>query len=634
MDSSRLKQSPTSLILRRVARAALPAVALAFGLGLSPASAQSLQDALAQAYQSNPTLDAARAQLRATDELIPQAKSGFLPTINANGSASRNLQKNGPVETYWTEKSVGAEIVQPLFRGGRTVASLSRAEALVQAQRASLQSTEQSVLLAVAQAYSDVVRDEAVLQLTVNNEQVLKRQLEAANDRFRVGEITRTDVSQSESRLALSTSNRIAAEGALNASRATFARLIGAVPQGLTQAAPLTGLPASLDATIALAEQNNPQVLAAKFSERAADAAVDQVAGELLPTVSLVGSYSRTWDRPGTLGDLDNGAILARVTVPIYEAGGTTARVREAKQTASQRRIQIDEAVRGARETGIRAWEALSTAAALLPMEEEEATGSSPSDDEEEEGNTETEHSASPSPPGGRKSLHSQKVERILHKVWRLLREFNLPKDLDYEALRREILTTLRSMPELKIRKKTVNQSTVVVSFIILKRLALRPVGVEEVIAALKGLEPSHSLSRSSKPNYSRNHSEVLGISKLVSSLESSLEGRPSPRTEDDQAKWIKACLEATRTLSGSLQLGEEVGALAARLALLSDDSSLASRHLASVSASLVLVAARRLKRKVTLTRVAEVSNVSSCTIRKAVKALEELLAQKGEPSS
>ncbi|AUN29527.1 TolC family outer membrane protein [Niveispirillum cyanobacteriorum] len=372
MDSSRLKQSPTSLILRRVARAALPAVALAFGLGLSPASAQSLQDALAQAYQSNPTLDAARAQLRATDELIPQAKSGFLPTINANGSASRNLQKNGPVETYWTEKSVGAEIVQPLFRGGRTVASLSRAEALVQAQRASLQSTEQSVLLAVAQAYSDVVRDEAVLQLTVNNEQVLKRQLEAANDRFRVGEITRTDVSQSESRLALSTSNRIAAEGALNASRATFARLIGAVPQGLTQAAPLTGLPASLDATIALAEQNNPQVLAAKFSERAADAAVDQVAGELLPTVSLVGSYSRTWDRPGTLGDLDNGAILARVTVPIYEAGGTTARVREAKQTASQRRIQIDEAVRGARETGIRAWEALSTARASIKSRNEQ----------------------------------------------------------------------------------------------------------------------------------------------------------------------------------------------------------------------------------------------------------------------
>lgn len=372
MDANRLTQTPTSLILRRMARATLPAMALAFGLGLSPAQAQSLPDALAQAYQSNPTLDAARAQLRATDELIPQAKSGFLPTISADGSVGRNVQKNGPSDTYWTEKSVSADIVQPIFRGGRTVASLSRAEALVQAQRATLQATEQSVLLAAAQAYCDVVRDEAVLQLTVNNEQVLKRQLEAANDRFRVGEITRTDVSQSESRLALSMSNRIAAEGALNASRATFARLIGAVPQGLKQPAALTGLPASLDATIALAEQNNPQVLAAKFGERAADKAVDVVAGELLPTVSVVGSYSRTWDRPGTLGDLDSGSIVARVSIPIYEAGGTTARVREAKQTASQRRIQVDEATRAARETGIRAWEALSTARASIKSRNEQ----------------------------------------------------------------------------------------------------------------------------------------------------------------------------------------------------------------------------------------------------------------------
>ncbi|MFV3130043.1 TolC family outer membrane protein [Niveispirillum sp. KHB5.9] len=372
MDANRLTQSPTSLILRRVARAALPAMALAFGLGLSPAQAQSLEDALAQAYQSNPTLDAARAQLRATDELVPQARSGFLPTISASGDVSRNLQKNGPAETYWTEKSVGAEIVQPIFRGGRTVAAMSRAEALVQSQRASLLSTEQSLLLAAAQAYCDVVRDEAVLQLTINNETVLKRQLEASNDRFRVGEITRTDVSQSESRLALSTSNRIAAEGALNASRATFARLIGAVPQGLKQPAPLTGLPASLDATLALADQNNPLIVSARFAERAADAAVDQTAGELLPTVSLVGSYSRTWDRPGSLGDLDSGAIMARVSIPIYEAGATTARVREAKQTASQRRIQIDEAARNVRETGIRAWEALSTSRASIKSRNEQ----------------------------------------------------------------------------------------------------------------------------------------------------------------------------------------------------------------------------------------------------------------------
>lgn len=372
MDSSRLTQSPTSPTLRRLARGTLPAMALAFGLGLSPAHAQSLQDALVQAYQSNPTLDAARAQLRATDEQVPQAKSGFLPTLTASGEYGREVQKNGPIDTYFSDKTATAEIIQPLFRGGRTVAALSRAEALVQAQRATLTATEQSVLLAATQAYCDVVRDQAVLELTINNEQVLKRQLEAANDRFRVGEITRTDVSQSESRLALSTSNRIAAEGALDASRATFARLIGAVPQGVKQPDSLTGLPASLDATISLSEQNNPQVQAARFSQEAAEATVDQVTGELLPTVSLVGSYTRTWDRPGTLGNLDTGAIIARVTIPIYEAGNTTARVREAKQTASERRIQIDEAVRAARETGIRAWAALSTARASIKSRNEQ----------------------------------------------------------------------------------------------------------------------------------------------------------------------------------------------------------------------------------------------------------------------
>lgn len=372
MDASRLLPTPATLFVRRLARAALPVVALAAGLGFSPAHAQSLQDALAQAYQSNPTLEAERAQLRATDELVPQARAGFLPTLTVDGDYGRYSQEFGNNKTYWNQKSVGADLVQPIFRGGRTIAALSRAEALIQAQRAALVSTEQSVLLSATTAYSDVVRDQAVLELTINNEQVLKRQLEASNDRFRVGEITRTDVSQSESRLALSMSNRISAEGQLNASRATFARLVGAPPQNLAQPVALTGLPASLEATIALAEQNNPAVLAAKFNERAADSAVNQVAGELLPTVSVVGSYTRTWDRGGTLAEIDDGSIVARVSIPIYEAGGTTARVREAKQTASQRRIEIDEAVRQARETGIRAWEALSTARASIKSRNEQ----------------------------------------------------------------------------------------------------------------------------------------------------------------------------------------------------------------------------------------------------------------------
>lgn len=367
-----MKASRLTPILRRLARTALPLAALSVGLGLNPAQAQALNDALALAYQANPTLEAARAELRAVDELVPQARAGFLPQVSATGDVGRYKQESGSTDLLWNQKEVTAQIVQPIYRGGRTVASLSRAEALVQAQRASLVATEQSVLLAAATAYSDVVRDQAVLELNINNEQVLKRQLEAARDRFRVGEITRTDVSQSESRLALSTSNRIAAEGQLSASRAVFARLMGQAPEKLTQPAPTVELPKSLESTVAMAEQNNPSVLAAKYSERAADAAIDATAGELLPSVSVIGTYSRTWDQPGTLGELDQGSIIARVTIPIYEAGETTSRVRQAKQTAQQRRIEIDEASRQARETGIRAWEALVTARASILSRKEQ----------------------------------------------------------------------------------------------------------------------------------------------------------------------------------------------------------------------------------------------------------------------
>lgn len=379
MDAMSLK--PT---LRRLSRATLPLVALAMGLGLSPARAQSLQEALAQAYTSNPTLESARAQLRATDELVPQARSGFLPTITAEGDVSRTWQDVRDGDTpiiARTSESVGITAAQPIYRGGRTVAGISRAENIVQAQRASLLSTEQAVLLDAATSYFDVVQNQAVLDLNINNEQVLRRQLEASNDRFRVGEITRTDVSQSEARLAGATSGRIQAEGLLNASRATFARLVGVVPQKLTQPAPTFTLPATLDEAVTLAEANNPTVVASKFTERAADDAVDVVFGELLPTVSLSAQAGRDWGAAGTSagrGDtpVDSAAITARITIPIYEAGNTTARVREAKQTARQRRIEVSEAARQARENAIRAWEALVTARATIKSQQAQVRAS------------------------------------------------------------------------------------------------------------------------------------------------------------------------------------------------------------------------------------------------------------------
>ena len=212
-----------------------------------------------------------------------------IPVPAAGPASARNQQ-------HLAQRGLDLSVVQPLYSGGRTQAGTKRAEALVEAQRADLLSTEQSVLLDGATAYLDVVRDQAVVDLNVNNEQVLRRQLDASRDRFNVGEITRTDVSQAESRLARAISDRIQAEGQLSGSRADLR------PRDRISARPADGaasgfdLPSSREETVALAESNNPTVIAAEFSESAARNAVDAVRGEMLPSANLRGTLSRIYE--------------------------------------------------------------------------------------------------------------------------------------------------------------------------------------------------------------------------------------------------------------------------------------------------------------------------------------------------
>jgi TolC family type I secretion outer membrane protein len=366
-----------------------------------PAGAQSLEEALARAYVSNPTIESQRAQLRATDELVPQALSGYRPTVEAgadavNSNVTRRLtpaaredameRARTPAERERAGRSkqkvtiqsrtVDLSIVQPLYSGGRTQAETKRAEALVQTQRADLLSTEQTVLLDGSTAYLDVVRDQAVLDLNINNEQVLRRQLQASRDRFNVGEITRTDVSQAESRLSRAISDRIQSEGLLSASRAVFARIIGTPPGRLTAPRLVFDLPASRGETVSLAESNNPTVIAAQYAETAARSAVDSVRGEMLPSANLRGTLSRGWDPDPTTDREDTAQITASVTVPIYQAGSTESRVREARQTAGQRRIQIEESRRQVVETAIRAWEDLTTTRATIQSRQSQVRAS------------------------------------------------------------------------------------------------------------------------------------------------------------------------------------------------------------------------------------------------------------------
>lgn len=349
---------------------ALLALALAAGLLSTEAQAQSFEEALARAYATNPTLQAKRAKLRGTDETVTQALGNWRPSVTLKGDYGRMRQEaNGanPPEQIRNPHSGKLSLSQPLFRGGRTIAATRKAENNVLSERAQLVASEQTLLLSAATAYLDNLRDLAVLDLNRNNEQVLRKQLDATRDRFQVGELTRTDVSQAEARLSRAEALRVKAEGDLRASRAAFFTVMGEAPRDLREPALPAGLPPTLDDAISQAKAESPDVISAQFAEKAARKNVDLVAGELLPTLSLDADAGRTWRATSLTSRTETVEVVASLSVPIYEGGTATyARVREAKEIAGQRRMEIEQSVRSAVETASKAWEGLETAKAQV----------------------------------------------------------------------------------------------------------------------------------------------------------------------------------------------------------------------------------------------------------------------------
>jgi len=328
------------------------------------ASAQSLTEALAAAYASNPTLQAARAGLRAIDEGVPQALSGYRPSIEASGSTGYSeIDSSTATDRHQQRKphTASVTLTQPLYSGGSTRADVSQAEHTVMSARADLLSSEQTVLLAAATAYVDVFRAQAVLEHNINNEQVLKRQLEATRDRFQVGEITRTDVHQAEARLAGATADRIQAEGNLETTRATYRNVIGEAPGKLERPQSPSGLPGSVEAAISAALTQNPAVVGAEFDERAAADGIDSVRGELLPSIDFSGSAGRSLNASGESTASNTYAAKVTLTVPLYQSGSVYSRLRAARETASEKRRLIDQARRDATEQATKAWETLQT---------------------------------------------------------------------------------------------------------------------------------------------------------------------------------------------------------------------------------------------------------------------------------
>jgi len=328
------------------------------------ASAETLEDVLVSAYTTNPTLLARRAQLRATDEAVPQALSNWRPKVTLSGELSRGRYESNTSsqarEQGRTSETGTLTITQPLYRGGRTVAETRQAEANVLANRADLAVSEQTVLLSAATAYLDVVRDEAVLNLNVNNEQVLRRQLEAAQERFRVGEITRTDVSQAEARLAGAIADRAAADGALQNSRAKFITVIGRPAEALQATQQAVAVPVSFDEIKSVTLAKNPSVVYSDWIAEAAKHGIDLKFGELMPELSLVGEAGKGHNTSQLGNETETLEATLKLTVPIYEAGDVYSQVRETKHTYGRRKIEADKARRDALESATKAWEDLT----------------------------------------------------------------------------------------------------------------------------------------------------------------------------------------------------------------------------------------------------------------------------------
>ncbi|HEV2561230.1 MAG TPA: TolC family outer membrane protein [Rhizomicrobium sp.] len=346
------------------------AAVLAFG-GAARAETFSLNDALGVAYESNPQLDAQRAALRATDEGVAQANAGWRPSVNAGGSVGTQKFEIDGVTGSLTDHPVQGQVIvnQPIFRGGRTYAEISRAKALDRAGRAQLTGVEEQVLLAAVTAYMDVVRDEAILDLRQHNVEVLKKRFDATQKQFDVGELTRTDVAQSQARLSGAQSDLVTAQGQLAISRANFLQVIGRAPETLEESSALPALPGSQDDGLNIALKLNPTLVAAKETERAADFGVDDSVGALLPQLSVQGQYQYSKDSFATGFSLGGGAstirttaLLAQLSVPIYQGGADEASVRQAKQLHSQSQLNAVNAERVTRDTVASAWEAFQSA--------------------------------------------------------------------------------------------------------------------------------------------------------------------------------------------------------------------------------------------------------------------------------
>ncbi|MCL6678790.1 TolC family outer membrane protein [Sphingomonas sp. RG327] len=306
------------------------------------AAADTLREALVSTYETNPTITAQREALKATDASVAIARAQGRPHLSATAGINQDLSRSGILDTGASGPtlSVGADVSMPLFAGGRISNSIKAAKTRVEAGRALLRGTEGDVFTQAVAAYMDVIRDRAIVELNQNNVKVLETNLEATRDRFEIGDVTRTDVAQSEARLELGRANLATARGRASSSEQEYRRVIGHEPGQLAPPPPLPPLPATPEEAVRIALANNPDIVAANRQARAAGYDVSVARAQRLPTLSAVGRGTYVNEIGGTIGNLPSTggqtSVGLETTVPIYQGGEAGARIREAQAFEGQ----------------------------------------------------------------------------------------------------------------------------------------------------------------------------------------------------------------------------------------------------------------------------------------------------------
>ena len=338
----------------------------AIAYGCAAASAETMESSLAQAYQSNPQLNAQRASVRSTDEFVPQALSGYRPRVAVTASAGYQYGNEyeavpGSPTTIFSgaqkPRSVGASVTQTLFNGYQTANRTRAAEGQVSAAREGLRVLEQTVLFTAATVYMDYLRDSAILEVNRSNVRVLEQTLAQTRERYKVGDVTRTDVAQSGAQLAAGRTQLQTAESNLSTTRANFRRIIGSDPQNPSPASPVDRLlPKSLSDATNMGVTENPNVTAAMFGIDVSFLQVKLNEGALFPTVTVQANVQQSYEPALTINRQFNAAAIAQVSVPIYQGGGEYALIRQSKETLAQQRLALEQARDQVRANVVSTW--------------------------------------------------------------------------------------------------------------------------------------------------------------------------------------------------------------------------------------------------------------------------------------